>query len=87
MAATTPSPMSRIVAKLENNDPMVWETMIVTLVLVGGAVCHPELSLYCQFDVAVMVWFPRGAFVGMRMGMSTILFAPAVKLSGKPDVT
>ena len=79
--------MSKIVTKLEKRDPRVWETLTVMLVTAGAAVCHPELSLYCQVAVLVTLWMPMKAVVGMRTGVSTNLFMPAVRLNGKPEVT
>ena len=61
--------------------------MTVMLATRGLALYHPELLLYCQFAVALMLWFPMVALVGMRTAVSTILFVPAVRLNGKPVVT
>jgi len=66
---------------------MVCETVMVTLATMGLAVYVPELLLYCQAAVALMLWFPIAALVGMRTGVSIILFVPAVRSNGKPEVT
>jgi hypothetical protein len=86
ITAATPSPISRIAAKLENSESMVCETTTVTFATMGLAVYVPELLLYCQAAVALMSWLPMAAFVGMRTGVSIILFVPAVRLNGKPEV-
>jgi hypothetical protein len=51
-STTTLRPMSNIVARLENKDPMVWATGIVLLTTTELALNHPELLLYCQVAVA-----------------------------------
>ena len=79
--------MSKIVTKAERKDPIVWDTLTVMLVTAGAAGCHPELSLYCQVAVLVTLWLPMRASFGMRTGVSTSLFMPAVRLNGKPEVT
>ena len=79
--------MNMIVTKLEKRDPRVWETLTLMLVTAGLALTHPELLLYCQEAVLVTLWLPIDALVGMRIGVSTSLFMPAVRLNGKPDVT
>ena len=79
--------MNKIVTKLERRDPRVWDTLTVMLVTAGAAVCHPELSLYCQVAVLVTLWLPMKASVGMRTGVSASLFMPAVGLNGNPEVT
>lgn len=61
--------------------------MIVTLATMGLAVYVPELLLYCQVAVPLMLWFPIVALVGMRTAVSIILFVLAVRLNGKPEVT
>ena len=66
---------------------MVCETMIATLAIMGLAVYVPELLLYCQSAVALMLWFPMEAFAGMRTAVSIILFVLAVRLNGTLDVT
>ncbi len=66
---------------------MVCETVMVTLATMGLAVYVPELLLYCQAAVALMLWFPIAALVGMRTGVSIVLFVPAVRSNGKPEVT
>jgi len=79
--------MNKIVTKLERRDPRVWDTLTVMLVTAGAAVCHPELSLYCQVAVLVTLWLPMKASVGMSTGVSTSLFMLAVRLNGNPEVT
>jgi hypothetical protein len=83
----TLSPIRRVVAKLENSESSVCETMIVTLATMGLAVYVPELLLYCQVAVPLMLWFPIVALVGMRTAVSIILFVLAVRLNGKLEVT
>ena len=79
--------MSKIVTKLEKRDPRVWETLTLMLVTTGLAFTHPELLMYCQVAVLVTLWLPIDVLVGMRIGVSTSLFMPAVRLNGKPEVT
>jgi hypothetical protein len=84
--AATPSPMSKIVAKLENSELMVCDTRTVLVSITGLALNQPELLLNCQVPAAVMSWLPMYALVGMRTAASIILFMPAVRLNGKPEV-
>jgi len=79
--------MSKIVTKLEKRDPIVWDTLTLMLVTAGLALTHPEPLLYCQVAVLVTLWLPIDVLVGMRIGVSTSLFMPAVRLNGKPEVT
>ncbi len=79
--------MIKIFTKLEKRDPMVWETLTLMLLTAGLVLTHPELLLYCQVAVLVTLWLPIEALVGMRIGVSTSLFMPAVRLNGKPEVT
>jgi hypothetical protein len=53
----------------------------------GLAVYHPELLLNCQFAVALRSWFPVDELDGMRTEVPILLFIPAVRLSGNPEVT
>lgn len=77
--------MSKIVTNPEKRDSIVWETLTVMLVITGFALNHPELLLYCQLAVLVILWLPIEALVGMSTGVSTSLFMPAVRLNGKPE--
>jgi len=83
----TPSSINSIIAKLENSESMVCETMTVTLATIGLAVYVPELLLYCQSAVALILWFPMVALAGMRTAVSTILFVPAVRSNGTLELT
>jgi hypothetical protein len=54
VAATTPSPIRKLVTKEDKRVLRVWETFTEVLVVTGPAVYQPELLLYSHETVPVI---------------------------------